>query len=124
LLAKLVHDFGVPYWPAIVVSLVVAACVGAACELLLRRLFTRPRLLVMVATIGLTQVLFLATLLPFVKPKKLYVAYPVPIKGSFRFGHYLFHGDAVLALVVGPAVVVALALFMARSPPCLAMRAM
>src|SRR5205823_11660487 len=35
-----------------------------------------------------------------------------------------FHGDAVLALVVGPAVAIALGVFMARSHHGLAMRAM
>ena len=124
LLAKLVTQLHIPYWPAVVFCLAVAAAVGAGCELLLRRLFTRPRLLVMVATIGLTQVLFLLTLLPFVRPKKLFFAYPVPIHADFTVGGFPFHGDTVLALIVAPLVAGALAIFFARSPYGLAMRAM
>ena len=45
--------------------------VGGLCEILLRRLFTRPRVLVMVATIGLSQVLLALAILPFIKPPAL-----------------------------------------------------
>ena len=58
-LLKLTRDLEHPYWPSLLVVLVLAAALGALCELLLRRLFNRPRVLVMVATIGLSQVLFL-----------------------------------------------------------------
>lgn len=124
LLGKLVRQLHVPYGPSIVLCLVVAAAVGAGCELVLRRLFTRPRLLVMVATIGLTQVLFLVTLLPFVRPKQLFFAYPVPLHLDFTVGGFPFHGDTVLSLIVAPLVAAALALFLARSSHGLAMRAM
>ena len=53
-------------------------------ELVLRRLFKRPRVLVMVATIGLSQVLFLFTVLPFVRPKKLSEPFPVPFHPSLH----------------------------------------
>ena len=52
LVSKLTVDFGINYWPALIFVLLVAAVIGAGCELLLRRLFNRPRLLVMVATIA------------------------------------------------------------------------
>ena len=63
-LVKLYYDFGFNYWVALVISVVLAAAVGALSELILRRLFNRPRVMVMVATIGLSQVLFLFTALP------------------------------------------------------------
>ena len=50
-------DFHFDYWFALALSIALAAAVGALSELVLRRLFTRPRVLVMVATIGLSQVL-------------------------------------------------------------------
>ena len=59
---------------------------GALCELVLRRLFNRPRVLVMVATIGLSQVLFVFTALPFILPKNLSRPFPVPIDLSFTVG--------------------------------------
>src|SRR5262249_22959788 len=78
LLLKLVHDLGVFYWVALPFVLAVGVGLGGLSELLLRRLFGRPRVIVMVATIGLAQVLFLLTVLPFVKPKNFFVPYPLP----------------------------------------------
>src|SRR5690348_17270543 len=75
LLSTLAVEHHWPYGVALVFVLVIAAAIAAACELLLRRLFTRPRVLVMVATIGLSQFLFLLTLLPLVRPDKTYVPF-------------------------------------------------
>ena len=83
-MVKLSSDFHFNYWIALTVSLGLAAGAGALCELTLRRIFNRPRVLVMVATIGLSQVLFLFTALPFVRPKKLFQPFPVPINLTFQ----------------------------------------
>src|SRR4029077_10765414 len=96
-LVKLFYDFGISYWAAAVAAIVLAAAVGAGSELVLRRLFNRPRVMVMVATIGLSQVLFLLTLLPFVRPKKLFRSFPVPVHVSFHIGTFLFGPDAVVS---------------------------
>jgi len=122
-LVKLYYDFGINYWAAAVAALGLAAAAGALSELVLRRLFNRPRVMVMVATIGLSQVLFLFTLLPFVRPKKLFRAFPVPVHWSFHIGTFLFPPGDVVTLVVAPIVAVALALFIRFSPWGLAMRA-
>ncbi|MCU1460748.1 MAG: putative transporter ATPase and permease protein [Acidimicrobiales bacterium] len=128
LLSKLVVDLGINYWPALVFVLIVAAVIGAGTELILRRLFDRPRLLVMVATIGLSQVLFLLTLAPFIRPKTAASAYPLPFHSGFTIGNGLaahhFTGADVLTLIVAPLAALALAVFFARSPHGLAMRAM
>jgi ABC-type branched-subunit amino acid transport system permease subunit len=124
LLAKLVEDYHVGYWPALVVALVVGALSGAATELVLRRLYDRPRLIVMVATIGVEQVLFVLTLLPFVAPKRLFTPYPVPIGTTFRVGPELFLPGDAFGLIVAPVVAVGFALFFLRSPFGMAMRAM
>ena len=71
-LVKCFYDFGFDYWFSLALALGMAAAVGAASELILRRLADRPRVLVMVATIGLSQVLFVFTALPFIRPKNLY----------------------------------------------------
>jgi len=42
LLAKLVNDYHISYWPALVLCLAVGAGVGGLSELALRRLFDRP----------------------------------------------------------------------------------
>src|SRR3954449_4704203 len=83
LLVHLTADEHVPYGVALPIVLVVAAAIGAASELTLRRLRDRPRLLVMVATIGLSYVLVLFGFLPFVQPKQHFVEYPLPFHLSF-----------------------------------------
>jgi branched-subunit amino acid ABC-type transport system permease component len=123
-MVKCFYDFGFNYWFALVLSLVLAAVVGALSELLLRRLFNRPRVLVMVATIGLSQVLFVFTALPFIRPKNLFKPFPVPVDVSFHIGTYLFTPGQVVTLVMAPAVAIAVAAFVKWSPWGLAMRAM
>jgi ABC-type branched-subunit amino acid transport system permease subunit len=123
-LVKLYYDFGFNYWVALVISVALAAAVGAVSELVLRRLFNRPRVMVMVATIGLSQVLFLFTVFPFIRPKKLFQAFPVPIDWTFHVGTFLFSPGDVLTLMVAPVVVGALAAFIRFSSWGLAMRAM
>jgi len=123
-MVKCFYDFGFNYWFALILSLALAAAVGALSELLLRRLFTRPRVLVMVATIGLSQVLFVFTALPFIRPKNLFKPFPVPVDVSFHIGTYLFTAGQVITLVAAPIVAAALAVFVKWSPWGLAMRAM
>jgi ABC-type branched-subunit amino acid transport system permease subunit len=123
-LVKLYYDYGFNYWAALAISLALAAAVGALSELVLRRLFNRPRVMVMVATIGLSQVLFLFTIFPFIRPNKLYRPFPVPISWTFHIGTFLFSPGEVLTLIVAPIVVVALAAFIRLSSWGLAMRAM
>jgi branched-chain amino acid transport system permease protein len=122
-MVKLYYDFGIEYWVALVAALAMAAAAGACSELVLRRLFKRPRVLLMVATIGLSQVLYLFTVLPFVRPKKLSLPFPVPIHLSFTLDGYRFTPGEVLTLLVAPLVAAALALFIRWSPWGLAMRA-
>jgi ABC-type branched-subunit amino acid transport system permease subunit len=123
-MVKCFYDFGFNYWFSLVLSVLLAAAVGALSELLLRRLFSRPRVLVMVATIGLSQVLFVFTALPFIRPKNLFRPFPVPFDISFRIGTYLFTPGQVLTLIAAPVVAIALAAFIKWSPWGLAMRAM
>ncbi len=123
-MVKCFYDFGFNYWFALILSVVLASVVGALSELLLRRLFSRPRVLVMVATIGLSQVLFVFTALPFIRPKNLFRAFPVPFDISFSIGTYLFTPGQVLTLIAAPVVAIALAAFIKWSPWGLAMRAM
>ncbi|HXW35788.1 MAG TPA: ABC transporter permease [Acidimicrobiales bacterium] len=123
-LVKLVYDFHINYWASLIAALILAAGAGAVSELILRRLFRRPRVLVMVATIGLSQVLFLFTVLPFIRPKQLYRAFPVPVHVSFHIGTFVFPPGEVITLVVAPLVALGLAAFIRWSPWGLAMRAM
>jgi ABC-type branched-subunit amino acid transport system permease subunit len=123
-LVKLTADFKFNYWFALVLSIGLAAFVGALSELVLRRLFTRPRVLVMVATIGLSYVLLALTALPFIRPKNLYKPVPVPFDLSFNLGPFIITPTEVLTLIVAPLVTVALVLAVRLTPWGLSMRAM
>ena len=122
-MVKLYYDYRINYIAAAVAALVLAMAVGALSELLLRRLASRPRVLLMVATIGLSQVLFLFTVLPFIRPKQLFRAFPVPLHWSFAIGSFVFPPGDVLTLIVAPVVALGLAAFIRFSPWGLAMRA-
>ncbi len=90
-LVKCFYDFGFNYWFSLVLALGLAAAVGALSELVLRRLFNRPRVLVMVATIGLSQVLFVFTALPFLRPQNLFKPFPVPVRPHLPHRHLPVH---------------------------------
>ena len=122
-LVKCNEDFGFNYWFSLVLAILLAAVAGGGSELLLRRLFNRSRVLVMVATIGLSQLLFVFTALPFILPKHLSRPFPVPIHLSFTVGSFVFGPGDVLTLIVAPVVALALAAFVRLSPWGLAMRA-
>ncbi len=123
-LVKCFYDFGFNYWFSLLLAVGLAAAVGALSELVLRRLFDRPRVLVMVATIGLSQVLFVLTALPFLRPQNLFKPFPVPVHLTFHVGTYLFTPGQVLTLIVAPIVAVSLAAFVKWSRWGLNMRAM
>ncbi len=103
-LVKLTADFKFNYWFALVISVGLAASVGAISELVLRRLFNRPRVLVMVATIGLSYVLLALTALPFIAPHNLSQPVPVPFDLSFSLGPFIITSTEVLTLIVAPLV--------------------
>ncbi|HEX3796384.1 MAG TPA: ABC transporter permease [Acidimicrobiales bacterium] len=123
-LVKLTADFKFEYWFALMLSITLAAAVGALSELVLRRLFARPRVLVMVATIGLSQVLLALTALPFIRPKNLYKPVPVPFDLSFSLGSVTITSAEVLTLIVAPVVAIGLAIAVRSTPWGLSMRAM
>ena len=123
LLERLVNDFDFPYWPTLVLTLVTAAAIGAGTELLLRRLFSRPRFLVMVATIGLAQLLFVLSLLSFIQPDQGARAFPVPFSLKGHVGVFVLQPGHFVILLFAPLVALAVALFFSLTPYGLALRA-
>ena len=123
-LVKLTADFHFNYWFALVLSIGLAAVTGALSELLLRRLFSRPRVLVMVATIGLSYVLLALTALPFIRPSNLYKPVPVPFDLQFSLGPFIITPTEVLTLIVAPIVTLVLVLAVRFTSWGLSMRAM
>ncbi len=58
LLAVMVINFGFPYWIAFAIALVIGTLLGAIIELtVIRRLFKAPRIILVVATIGIAQLM-------------------------------------------------------------------
>jgi ABC-type branched-subunit amino acid transport system permease subunit len=123
LLEKLVNDLNAPYWPALLAVVALATLVGGGTELLLRRLFTRPRLLVMVATIGLAQLLFVLSIIGFIQPDHGAASYPVPFSLHATVGTFVLQPGHFVILLFAPVVAIALALFFQWTPYGLAIRA-
>jgi ABC-type branched-subunit amino acid transport system ATPase component/ABC-type branched-subunit amino acid transport system permease subunit len=122
-LAKLVIDLNLNFFIALPLVLVLGAAVGAAIERgVIRRLFDAPRVIVLVATIGVSQLLLVAQLLlPRVsQPGR----YPSPFARVLQVGDTLrLSSEHFMVIAFGPAILAGLALFLTRTPQGLAIRA-
>lgn len=128
LLAKMVIDFGLPYWLAFVVALTVSAALGGLVELgVIRRLSNAPRLVLMVATIGLAQLFLAITQTVALRPDPLKLfdeGYPTPDFGlSLHIGSLLLHDSDFFVIFTVPIAAVALAWFLRATPYGQAIRA-
>lgn len=121
------------YWPALAASLASAGALGAIIERgVLRRLFHSPRLIVLIATIGVAQIVIVARLL-IPKPTTARgtrvlaggaTLFPVPF--HFKpvvFGRIVLLPQHVLVLVAGPILAVALFALLRWSAYGVALRA-
>lgn len=121
-LAKLVIDERWNFFAALVAALTVGGVIGLAVErLVVRRLFDRPRFVMLVATIGVSQVLFFAQLaLPQVdRPGP----YPTPIDRVLHIGGFFLRSEHFMVLAIAPAVITGIVLLLTRTPHGLAIRA-
>ncbi len=124
----LVAGRGWPYWAGVLVMLVGSVLVGAFVEwFFLRRLASRPRLVVTVATVGVS---FALTLAEAYEPQALTGAAVAPVSFPTPFSHFWFDaggllltGDYLAVLVVGGATLVALALMLRLTRIGIAIRA-
>ncbi|MDY7099742.1 MAG: ABC transporter permease [Actinomycetota bacterium] len=124
----LLTEWGWPYPIAVLAGCVAAAALGGVVELaVVRRFFKAPRLVLTVATIGLAQLLTgLAVFLPrwfgvegsFVAPR-----IEDPFDLQFAIGSTIFRANSVIALIVTPLAVVALAVFLRGTKVGIAIRA-
>jgi len=114
LLAKMVLDYRWNFFLALLVVLVVGGLVGAIVELVVvRRLFNAPRLILLVASIGVAQlVLVLQLLLPDVDHT---APFPSPLKQSIHIGSLVLRSQHLMVLAIVPAVIAALAYFLTRT---------
>jgi branched-chain amino acid transport system permease protein len=123
------------YWLALAISIASSAVLAAIIERsILRRLFKSPRLILLIATIGVAQLIIVFRLL-LPKPaapgggEEAALAgggnvFPLPFSmDPIRFGRVILGAEHFIALVVGPLVVIAVVLFLRYSSYGIALRA-
>ncbi len=122
LLALLVLDHGWNFFLALGAVLLVGGALGAAVELLVvRRLFRAPRLVVLVATIGVAQLLFVCQLLlPGVTNTG---PFPSPLGRVLNIGDLRLGSPQFMVLALVPAAIGGLTVFLSRTPYGIAIRA-
>ena len=116
----------VPWIFAFGAGLAVAAALGAACELLIiRRFFKAPRLVLTVATLGLSQLLaFGGLLLPRLFDEKVRSQrVDPPFTFDFDFGGQRFNANHLLVLVIAPLAMLLVGIFLQKTNVGVAIRA-
>ncbi|MGI8937040.1 MAG: ABC transporter permease [Iamia sp.] len=126
LVVGLITFSGLSWWLAVPAGLAVAVVLGIVVEVAIIRRFARaPRLILMVATIGLSQLLtFVSIILPRLWGEDLISEnIDVPIDVTLSEGPPALTGDHLLALVAVPLILGALAAFIRFTDVGVAIRA-
>lgn len=120
------------YWPSLLVALVATAVLGALIErTVIQRLFGSPRLIALLATVGVAQVVAVLRLVlpkPEVNGEAVLfgggVNFPVPFtEPTLAFGRIVLGPPHFMVLVIGPLLAVGVALFLRSSIYGLSIRA-
>ena len=120
-------SWALPWLLSFAIGLVGAVILGALVEfLLIRRFFKSSRLVLTVATIGISQLFLVgALLMPKIWGQQIIgdktIEFPWHLE--FTVGTQLFHSDEVISVLVVIAVLVGLGLFLRRSEIGIAVRA-
>jgi len=118
---------GLPYVVGLVLGLGAAVALGVVIELAIIRRFARaPRLLLTVATIGISQLLIVCgILLPRLWGEKIFTNQdlPDPFHAEVVLGSVIFGGSEIVAVIVAPLLLVGLALFLRGTDVGIAVRA-
>lgn len=107
LLAIMAGKHGWPYWPALVAALLVGTLSGTIVELaVIRRLSRAPRVIVLVATIGVAQLFEAVTLtLPDYRTGSLQTQFPTPFTGNWNLPLDIeMSSNQLLVLIIVPIV--------------------
>lgn len=126
LAAMLLLESGLNWYLALIIGLAAAAVVGVAVEfLLIRRFFDAPRLVVTVATIGVAQLLGVCALfLPALWDAKAQSQrIDAPFDITFEVGARVFNANHVVAFVLAPIALVAVAALLRYTRLGIAIRA-
>jgi len=121
------HNYGVPIGIGLPIAILCGAVLGGVTELLVvRRLFYQPRLLLLVATLGISQlIIYLEFRLPQPKNRGARLPYPELIRFNkpVQIGPVSIRGDQLAVLIVVPIVCAALAYLLTRTKFGLRVRA-
>jgi branched-subunit amino acid ABC-type transport system permease component len=115
LLSLLVVQYHVPFWVALFVSLVTGLAFGAIVDMtVIRRLRKSPRVVVLVATIGVAQVAeAIAFKLP--QPTNISTHYPSALTGTWTVSGVQVRGSDLSILIIAPVTLIALTWFLDRT---------
>jgi branched-chain amino acid transport system permease protein len=122
----LVKVHGLNYWIALPAAVIVGGLVGAIIEVTtISRFRNSPRLILLVASVGLAQVLGGLELLGSVHEgfTSLTGAFAPPFNVSITVGVFIFHSAEILAVAVVPGVLAFLAWFLLKTNAGIAVRA-
>jgi ABC-type branched-subunit amino acid transport system ATPase component/ABC-type branched-subunit amino acid transport system permease subunit len=114
-LSLLVLQYGVPFWIALAIALLIGLVFGAAVEMtVIRRLKNAPRVVVLVATIGIAG-LAQAIAIEIPQPTDASAHYPSAFNGTWTIANVSVRGADLSVLVLVPVAVLALIWFLDRT---------
>jgi len=122
----LIAGWGLPYFAALPLGLLAAVATGALIDaVVVRRLFTAPRLILTVATIGVAQIIgaFTIVLPTWFTHLRPFSTFTTPFRWHTNIGPLLFTGDHLMAVVAVPVVGLGLWWFLGRTAVGIAIRA-
>ncbi len=111
-LSLLTIQYGVPFWPALIIALLIGLAFGAIVELtVIRRLKSAPRVVVLVSTIGIAG-LAQAIAIEIPEPSDASAHYPSAFSGSWTLAGVNVRGADLGVLILVPVAVIALIWFL------------
>ena len=115
LLSLLVVQYHVPFWVALPIALITGLALGAIVDAtVIRRLRKSPRVVVLVATIGIAQIAeAIAYKIP--QPTSLSLHYPSAINGLWTVAGVQMRGSDLSILIIVPVTLIALTWFLDRT---------
>ncbi|MBL8776048.1 MAG: ATP-binding cassette domain-containing protein [Acidimicrobiales bacterium] len=115
IIGLLAAGYDIPYWPSFFLAVAASVLISVVVEMtVVRRLSKSSRLVLLIATIGLAQLLFAARLL--LPDAAAAEAFPLPFDVSWQLtDSILVVSREVLVLLVAPVTILGLALFMTKT---------
>lgn len=117
---------GLPWLLGMAIGLVAAVLVGLLADILvIRRFFRSPRLIMTVATLGLSQILAFGTLaLPLLWGEGPAIrSLPAPFEWSAEIGGVVFDANDLIAVIVAPLLLIGVAALLRLTDTGIAVRA-